>query len=300
MHLDEGWLRHLYAYDRTLPLTPTTEPEAVIDPRTRLPVPGLRRERVTFGSTHDERIVATLTMPEETSASAPRPAVIVQHGSTALGRHSYATATVNVPEPLAYRWALAGLTVVSVDAYGFGSRERPDNRGRLTPTRPDLMFRTRDQRIQAVQDLMRTVDYLETREDVRGDAVLYHGVSMGCRIGVPFVALDPRVRAASLFVGGSGPYSRFVVEGTDFAGLAEDEQRIHALTDPLTFAPLTGHLPKFVANGRQDDLVGVEAAERLQEALAAPKELRWFDGGHAESPAELVEEAREFLVAQLG
>ena len=41
--------------------------------------------------------------------------------------------------------------VVAVDAYGFGSRERPDNRGRLTPTRPDLMFRTRDQRMQAIQ-----------------------------------------------------------------------------------------------------------------------------------------------------
>src|SRR3546814_18594837 len=103
--------------------------------------------------------------------------------------------------------------VVVVDAYGFGSRETPDNRGRLTPTRPDLMFRTRDQRMQAVQDLMRTVDYLQTREDVRADAIGYNGVSMGTRIGVPFIALDPRVRAASLFVGGSGDYSRFVTGG---------------------------------------------------------------------------------------
>src|SRR3546814_19993880 len=70
--------------------------------------------------------------------------------------------------------------VVVVDAYGFGSRETPDNRGRLTPTRPDLMFRTRDQRMQAVKDLMRTVDYLQTREDVRADA---HGRSEGRRVG---------------------------------------------------------------------------------------------------------------------
>jgi dienelactone hydrolase len=296
MQIDEGWLRHLYAYDRSLPLVPTSEPEPVIDIRTRTPRHDLRRERVTFGSTHDERVLAVLTMP---AAPGPFPAVIVQHGSTPLGRHSMATPTAAMPEPLAFRWALGGFAVVSVDAYGFGSREGPDNRGRLTPARPDLMFRTRDARIQGVQDLMRTVDYLETREDVRPDAIGYHGVSMGCRIGVPFIALDRRIRAASLFVGGSGPYSRFVTEGTDFAGLAEDEQRIHALTDPIVFAPLTGHVPKFVANGLRDDLVTREGGERLQQAFAEPRVLRWFDGGHAESPPALVEEARTFLAEHL-
>ncbi len=296
-HIDEGWLRHVFAYDRTLPLTPTSEVEAVLDGATREPVPGLRRERVTFGSTHDEGVLATITLPD---AGGPFPAIIVQHGSTPAGRHTYATATPGVPRPLAYQWALGGCAIVSVDAYGFGSREAPDNRGRLVPTRPDLMYRTRDQRIQAVQDLMRTVDYLQTREDIRGDAIGYHGISMGTRIGVPFIALDRRVRAASLFVGGSGPYSRFEVAGTEFADLADEEQRVFTLTDPITFAPLTGHVAKFVANGRSDETVGLEPAERLQAALSDPKELHWFDGGHGDAPPELIEAARAFLVAQLG
>jgi hypothetical protein len=124
---------------------------------------------------------------------------------------------------------------------------------------------------------------------------------MGCRIGVPFIALDRRVAAASLFVGGSGDYSRFVTEGTEFADLAADEATINALTDPLTFAPLTGHVPKFVVNGERDEVVrGREPAERLHAALAGPTEVRWFDGGHGEFGATLVEEARQFLVRHLG
>lgn len=297
MAIDEALLRHLYAYDRTLPLVPTSEVDPVTNPATRQAVPGLRRERVTFASTHDERVVATLTMPSE---GGPYPAVIMQHGSTPSGRHAMTTPTAGVPEPLSVQWAKSGMVAVTVDAYGFGSREAADNRGRLTPNRPDLMYRTRDARIQGVQDLMRTVDYLVTRPEVRGDAIGYHGVSMGCRLGVSFIALDRRVKAASLFVGGSAPYSRFVIEGTPFANLAEEEQRIFDLTDPITFAPLTAHVPKFIANGLKDTLVTLEGGQRLQAAFAEPKALHWFDGNHGDSPASLVAEARGFLAQHLG
>lgn len=298
MNVPESLLRHLYAYDRSLPLGATSEIETPMDPRTQTPRADLRVERVTFGSTHDERVLVTLTYP---ASGGPFAAVIAQPGSTPLGRHTMATARPDLPEPVAYRWAAAGMMVASVDAYGFGSRETPDNRGRLTTTRPDLMFRTRDTRIQNVQDLSRTVDYLVSRSDVRADAIGFYGVSMGTRVGVPFIALDHRVRAAALFVGGSGPYSRFVTEGTEYAGLAADEAMIVALTDPLTFAPLTAHVPKFIVNGEQDLTVGGrEPAERLQQAYAEPKEIRWYPGGHGDYGDALVAEAGRFLARHLG
>jgi dienelactone hydrolase len=292
--IDEALLRHLYRYDRTLPLLPTSEPETVIDMRTLQPVAGLRRERVTFGSTHDQRVLATLTYP---ASGAPFAAILLQHGSTPMGRHSWQTRPSG---PLHVALAQAGFMTVAVDAYGFGSRETPDDRGRLRSDRPDLLFRTRDQRMQAVQDLMRTVDYLLTRDDVRPGAIGYLGVSMGCRIGVPFFALDPRVAAGAFFVGGTAPYSRFAVAGTPFADLAADEQLAFELTDPITFAPLTAGRPVFMANGTRDELVTKEGGERLQAAMAEPKTLRWFDGGHAQSPPELFDEARDFLASHLG
>jgi len=42
-------------------------------------------------------------------------------------------------------------------------------------------------------------------------------------------------------------------------------------------------------------LVTKEGGERLQAAVGEPKTLRWFDGGHGESPPALFDEAREFL-----
>ncbi len=294
MSIDEALLRHLYRYDRTLPLLPTSEPETVIDMRTMAPVESLARERVTFGSTHDQRVLATLTMP---ATGAPFAAIILQHGSTPMGRHSWQTRPAG---PLHVTLAQAGFMTVAVDAYGFGSRETPDDRGRLRSDRPDLLFRTRDQRMQAVQDLMRTVDHLQTRDDVRGDAIGYLGVSMGCRIGVPFFALDPRVAAGAFFVGGTAPYSRFAVRGTAFADLESDERLAFELTDPITFAPLTAGRPVFMANGRRDVLVTEEGGRVLQAAMGEPKTLRWFEGGHGESPPELFDEARDFLAEHLG
>jgi len=298
MEIPEALLRHLFGYDRTLPLLATSEPEPALNLATREPRTDIRRERVTFGSTHDERVTATVIMPG--SGDGPWPAVVVQHGSTPMGRHTNVSAVAGAAEPAVIGWAATGLLVIAVDAYGFGSRERADNRGRLTTDRPDLMFRTRDARMQSVQDLMRTVDYLQTRADVKADAIGYHGVSMGCRLGVPFIALDRRVKAASLFVGGSGPYSRFVTAGTAFEDLADQEAMINVLTDPITFAPLTGHVSKFVVNGKRDRTVGgVEPAERLQAAMAAPKEIRWYDGDHGEFGPTLLAEARDFLAGHL-
>ena len=292
--IDEALLRHLYRYDRSLPLLGTSEREPCRDPETRQPIEGLEAERVSFGSTHDERVVATVTRPAE---GGPFPALIIQHGSTPMGRHSWAMPGRN---PLHQLWAQRGFLTVAVDAYGFGSREGPDNRGRLGTERADLMFRTRDARMQAVQDLMRTVDYLEARYDVRADAIGYAGVSMGCRIGVPFAGLDDRVRAAAFYVGGSGPYASWAIEGTEYAGLAEDRDHVLALTDPLAFASMTSGRPMFMANGEQDVLVGKEPGERLQAALGEPKTLHWFDGGHGETPRALFDEAADFLAEHLG
>jgi dienelactone hydrolase len=293
MTIDDALLRHLYRYDRTLPLLATSEPEAVITlvDGVVTPIEGVRRERVTFGSTHDERVLATLTYPE---SGGPFPAVIMQHGSSALGRHYWPQRGIDVAWPREH-----GFMTVAVDALGFGSRETPDNRGRLARNRPDLMFRTRDQRIQNVQDLMRTVDYLCTRPDVRGDAIGFLGVSMGTRVGVPFVGLDPRVRAAAFFIGGSGPYSGFEVAGTELADLESDERLITELTDPARFAPMIVGRPVFVLNGTRDTVVGPGAGERLQEAFEQPKTLRWFEGDHAQVPPAMYDKAAEFLAGHL-
>lgn len=51
---------------------------------------------------------------------------------------------------------------------------------------------------QAVADLRAALDFACARGDVNPDLVGYVGLSMGTRFGVPFVAAEPRVKAAVL------------------------------------------------------------------------------------------------------
>jgi dienelactone hydrolase len=287
LEIPDSLLYHIYKYDQSLPLLATSEEELVIDPNTRSRSNALKSERVTFSSTHDQRVLATITRANTDEIS---PAVIFQHGSTPLGRFSWSNR-----QKLIHEWALNGLTVVAVDAYGFGSRELPDDRGRLRPQRPDLLFRTRDQRIQAVQDLMRTIDYLQERDDIDSNCIGYLGISMGTRVGVPFMGLDTRVKVGAFFVGGSGAYARFDTSGKKWEHLAADEIMSFNLTDPARFAGLTTGRETLCANGKGDLLVGPAAAERLQDAFSEPHTNIWFDGGHGETPDLVFQQARQLF-----
>jgi hypothetical protein len=135
MAIDEAPLRHLclrpHAASR-----PHQRADPVTDPRTRQVVPDLRRERVTFASTRRTRARHTHNAPD----GRPVLTVIMQHGSRRPA------VTDDDPHASAAAAALravgaSGFIAVTVDAYGFGSRERRQP-GRLTPTRPDLMYRT--------------------------------------------------------------------------------------------------------------------------------------------------------------
>jgi len=287
LEIPDNLLRHIFKYDQSMPLLATSEEELVIDSITRSPSNTLKSERVTFSSTHDQRVLATVTRANKNTIS---PAIIFQHGSTPLGRFSWSNR-----QKMIHDWAINGLTVIAVDAYGFGSRELPDDRGRLRPQRPDLLFRTRDQRIQAVQDLMRTVDYLQERSDIDSNCIGYLGISMGTRVGVPFMGLDKRVKVGAFFVGGSGDYARFDTANKDWEYLTSDEIISFNLTDPARFAALTNERETLCANGRNDVLVGATAAQRLQDAFTEPHTNIWFDGGHGETPDLVFQQARELF-----
>ena len=55
---------------------------------------------------------------------------------------------------------------------------------------------------QWVNDLRRTIDYLETRSDIKADRIGYYGVSWGGQIAAMALAIEPRIKAAVLNTGG--------------------------------------------------------------------------------------------------
>ncbi|MEU4689018.1 alpha/beta hydrolase [Actinoplanes sp. NPDC023714] len=154
---------------------------------------------------HDE-IPGVLWTPLEAAES--RPLILLGHGG---GQHKRAPGM----SARAHRFVTElGCAVVAVDVPGHGDR----------PVDPELdRIATENQaRVEAGEDMApliagfqalvarRTVpewravvDQVQSIPYVGTGPVGYWGVSLGCGLGVPFVAAEPRVRAAVLGLGGA-------------------------------------------------------------------------------------------------
>jgi dienelactone hydrolase/predicted Ser/Thr protein kinase len=109
---------------------------------------------------------------------------------------------------------------------------------------PTSAIAARDLTVMRVKDLGRSIDYLETRPDIRNGEIGYYGASMGALFG-PYLALEPRIKAAVL-ADGAFPSSRGRPEA-----------------DPLNFAPRV-KIPVLMINGRYDF---VFPADKVQEPM---------------------------------
>jgi hypothetical protein len=100
----------------------------------------------------------------------------------------------------------------------------------------DSSARYRDLAVQWVKDFRRTIDYLETRTDIKLDRIGFYGVSWGGEMAPLPLAIEPRVKAAVLNSG----------------GYASSSPRPEV--EPVNFAPRV-HTPTLLLNGRHDDVL---------------------------------------------
>jgi dienelactone hydrolase len=125
-----------------------------------------------------------------------RPLVLLGHGATASKDTPVVTA-------LAMRLvAELGYAAAAIDFPNHGERRPEEERSvpaaEVRSAMGLVAWRQRNTRAaeQAISDLRATVDFACERSDVNPDLVGYIGPSMGPRFGVPFVAAEPRVKAA--------------------------------------------------------------------------------------------------------
>jgi len=118
------------------------------------------------------------------------------------------------------------------------------------------------------QDLGRTLDYLETRDDIDHETIAYWGFSLGANIGPIFGAVHERLGSQMLFAG----------------GLPDLLLDFPPETIPLNFAPRLRD-PVLMINGKEDFLVGPpeKSMKPLFDQFATPDEHKRFvllEGGH--------------------
>ncbi len=133
-----------------------------------------------------------------------------------------------------------------------------------------------------VQDLGRTLDYLETRSDFASDGASYLGLSLGAVIAPNLVAFEPRFRSVVMYSGGFGTASSqdAIDDQSDLA------QRVRA--------------PALLLVGNEDIVSPVEPNKRaFLAAFGTPdsaRVMRVFDAGHWPLPMnDVIRETIDFL-----
>lgn len=132
----------------------------------------------------------------------PRPLILMGHGG---GLHKMS------PDMLAraHRMVLdGGFAVVAADVPNHGDRPTDPALDRMANAPSDADLATRIAGFQAlvaertVPEWRSVLDAVQQHDHVGAGPVGYCGMSLGCGLGVPFIAAEPRVRAAVLGLGG--------------------------------------------------------------------------------------------------
>jgi formylglycine-generating enzyme required for sulfatase activity/dienelactone hydrolase len=260
----------LYDYD-AVPLDPKVE---IVDDTSGL----WRTEKISFSAAYGkERITAYLFVPKQVKP--PYQTVLHWPGSGVLR-----TRTATVPDTAGFDYVIASGRAVLHPVY-FGTFERFSGR---ESTWPEATRAYRDWVMKQVNDARRSLDYLETRSDLRHDAAGYFGISWGARMGSLVLAQEPRLRAAVFVSGGFSP------------GDAPPE------ADPLNFAPRVT-VPVLMLNGDQDFIFEAELSQKpLFRFLGSPvgqKKHVIYPAGHGvllEKRSQVIRETLDWFDRYLG
>jgi len=268
--------RQLYSYD-------DTDIEPVVEARHEDSNDWIR-EQVSFKAPYgDERIVAQLYLPK--NGSPPYQTVVYFPGSGALT--SGPTDIFENSFEFKYNVSFIMQTgrAVFYPAYK-GTHERKDG------IDPDLHLSCEpthefsEYQIKVVKDVRRSLDYLESRDDIDSDRFAFYGFSWGGVVANIVLAVEDRFKAAIVNVGGLISY-----------GPPRPE------ADLLNFAPRVT-LPVLMLNGRYDLAVPLETSAKPMFHFLGTKEpdkvLKIYDTDHWLEKKELIRESLVWLDTYLG
>ncbi|MGZ3640525.1 MAG: alpha/beta hydrolase family protein [Ktedonobacterales bacterium] len=208
----------------------------------------------------------------------PHPGAILQHG--------YGASKSDVL-PLAHSLASYGFVVLLPDAWGHGERFPAEGPNWMTEISVDYFVQVVR---ETVDDLRESVGILAARPEVRADALLMGGFSMGAVTALVAGFEDARVSGVVSMAGSPLPDLMHV---TIFnARPPSDESRQwaanHDVVSQLSqFAPK----PLLISHGRNDDMVPFAGALRLYETAkplyaSHPDRLALMEYNHTHTVSE--------------
>ena len=262
-----------YAYERT-PLEARVEGTAEDKP-------AWRHEVVTIAAAYGgERLPVHLFLPK--NVKPPFQTVLFFPGSSVIRSRTSADLAVEIGR---IDYVVLSGRAVSFPIYKY-TFERGDPKVTSSWAVPTRAYTTWIQ--QVVMDARRTLDYLETRDDIDSSRLAYFGLSWGARLAPISIALDSRVKTGLLLMG----------------GLSSTAPAPEA--DPFNFLPRV-RVPILMLNGDEDFIFPLQTTQRpLYEGLGTPtadKKHVLFPGGHEISStmrSQIIQEVVGWLDKYLG
>jgi serine/threonine protein kinase/dienelactone hydrolase len=212
------------------------------------------RERVTFDAAYGgERVVADLFLPKEVDP--PYQTIIYFSGSSAIRK-----GPDNLDRYVYPHLVKNGRACMYPHYKGTHAR-----RTERTSDIPDDSDSYRQWVIQMAKDLQRSIDYLETRDDINIEKLAYLGISWGGELGPIMLAVEDRLKVGVLVLGGPHGHPK------------------PAEVEEFNFARHVT-VPVLMINGKHDTAFPVELAQKpFFEALGTPQEDKQhtlYLGGH--------------------
>jgi dienelactone hydrolase len=256
-----------FIYDKT-PLGATTE--KTIDNES------WKAEVVSIDAGYNnERLVIYVFLPK--NYSAPLQPIVFFPGSNGIHESTFDPTFINGRVDFIIKSGRALIYPIYKGTY-----ERQDD---LRSDEPDTTVRYKDHVTVWVKEFARTVDYLETRKDMQADKVAYLGWSWGGFMGGIIPAVEKRIRAVVLNVGGM--------------------TMKHALpeADQINYLPRVLQ-PVLMLNGTYDMYFPVESSQKpMFRLLGTPegqKKMIVYPSGHLVPSTEFIKETLAWLDAYLG
>ncbi len=238
-------------------------------------------ERITFDAAYgNERIIASLFLPKNTPP--PYQTVIYFPGVASLFQPSSENLHSYYEFPLFLSFLIKNGRAVLYPVYK-GTFERRDDR-LISIDRGSNSHSYTEYLIQTVKDFKRSIDFLETRQDIDSERLAYYGMSWGATRGVIISAVEDRLKTAILLAGGLTGQGRPEANQINYIGRVK--------------------MPTLLLKGKYDTMLPYETiAKPLYDLLGTPdehKKLKLYETDHIPNRKDFITEILLWLDHYLG
>lgn len=201
------------------------------------------------------------------------PAVLLLHG--------YSSSKERLSNTMGRSLAMRGIASLAIDLPLHGARDDAMiDEARSNPLGLLKHWRT------ALAEAKDAITWLAENAVVDSTRIGVAGYSLGSYVALQTAASDKRVKCVIVAAGGDLPE-------TPWTGM------MRMVSNPLSSVRSLRGRPLLMLHGTRDRTISREQAQRLYDAASEPKQLKWYESGHA-LPASSADDAAKWLVKHLG